>query len=69
MRNKLIETWDYFLKATKNTNSQKMRSKYFDMAYGASVLYSMTYPEVDMFDEWDPYMMKFLELIAEATEA
>lgn len=69
MRKKLIETWDYFLKAAKNTNSQKMRSKYFDMAYGAGVLFSMTYPEMDIFDEWSPYVMKFLELIAEATEA
>jgi hypothetical protein len=68
MRSKLIETWGYFLKASKNTNSRKMRSKYFDMAYGAGVLYSMTYPDKDLTAEWNPYRMKFLELIAEATE-
>lgn len=69
MRKKLIETWDYFLKAAKNTNSQKMRSKYLDMAYGAGVLCSMTYPEMNIFGDWNPYRMEFLELIAEATEA
>jgi hypothetical protein len=68
MRSKLIETWGYFLKASKNTNSQKMRSKYLDMAYGAGVLYSMTYPDKDLTAEWNPYRMKFLGLIAEATE-
>lgn len=64
----LIASWDYFLDAAVNTNSQKMRSKYSDMAYGAGFLYSMTHPEKDLTAEWNPYRTKFLDLIAEATE-
>lgn len=69
MQNKLIETWGYCLKAAKDTNSQKKRSQYLDMAFGAGILYSMTYPDKDLTPEWNPYRMEFLELIAEATEA
>jgi hypothetical protein len=66
MRDKLIATWDYYLNAAKGNDSRKMRTKYYDQAYGAGFLYSLMSPGEDLSDLWNPYRKNFLKLIAEA---